>query len=168
MLKTGNFQSLTRKPSYSSFYSVHFPDLKNVFFGKIHSASSKDLEVKRLFAQIKIALALYKKGWFLGKKPCKICSFFAQKRAKIAIASRTPKKTACTHTARMFQQSNRTHTAHVRVRIDFCNSQFVISYSQEKTWVWNLFEKRYFSGLVRFKEKPKKITKSARLLLSCT
>ena len=35
-LKTGNFQSLTRKPSYSSFFSVLCPDLKNVFFEKIH------------------------------------------------------------------------------------------------------------------------------------
>jgi hypothetical protein len=35
-LKSGNFQSLTRKLSYSSFFSVLCPDLKNVFFGKIH------------------------------------------------------------------------------------------------------------------------------------
>ena len=35
-LKTGNLKSLTRKPSYSSFFSVLCPDLKNVFFGKIH------------------------------------------------------------------------------------------------------------------------------------
>ena len=31
-LKTGNFQSLTTKPSYSSFFSVLYPDLKDVFF----------------------------------------------------------------------------------------------------------------------------------------
>ena len=30
VLKTGNFKSLTRKPSYSSFFSVVCPDLKNV------------------------------------------------------------------------------------------------------------------------------------------
>ena len=35
-LKIGNFQSFTRKPSYSSFFLVLCPDLKNVFFGKIH------------------------------------------------------------------------------------------------------------------------------------
>ena len=34
VLKTSNFQSLTRKLSYSSFFSVLCPDLKNVFFGK--------------------------------------------------------------------------------------------------------------------------------------
>ena len=34
LLKTSNFQSLTRKPSYSSFFSVLCPDLKNVFFEK--------------------------------------------------------------------------------------------------------------------------------------
>ena len=34
--KTGNFKNLTRKTNYSSFFSVLSPDLKNVFFGKIH------------------------------------------------------------------------------------------------------------------------------------
>ena len=50
-LKSGNFQSLTRKLSYSSFFSVLCPDLKNVFFGKIHWAPSKVLEVKRPFSR---------------------------------------------------------------------------------------------------------------------
>ena len=49
--KSGNFQSLTRKLSYSSFFSVLCPDLKNVFFGKIHWAPSEVLEVKRLFSR---------------------------------------------------------------------------------------------------------------------
>ena len=35
-LKTSNFKSLTRKPNYSSFFSEFYPNLKNVFFGKIH------------------------------------------------------------------------------------------------------------------------------------
>ena len=35
-LKTGNNKSLTRKQSYSLFFSVLCPDLKNVFFGKIY------------------------------------------------------------------------------------------------------------------------------------
>ena len=48
-LKSGNFQSLTRKLSYSSFFSVLRPDLKNVLFGKIHWAPSEVLEVKRTF-----------------------------------------------------------------------------------------------------------------------
>ena len=39
-LKTGNFQSLTRKTSYSSFFSVLFPGLK---------MSSEILEVRRPF-----------------------------------------------------------------------------------------------------------------------
>ena len=51
VLKIGNFKSLTRKPSYSSFFSVLFPDLKNVFFGKIHWAPSEILEVKRPFSR---------------------------------------------------------------------------------------------------------------------
>ena len=42
---------MTRKPSYSSFFSVLFPDLKNVFFGKIHWALSEILEVKRPFSR---------------------------------------------------------------------------------------------------------------------
>jgi hypothetical protein len=36
---------LTRKPSYSSFFSVLCHDLKNVFFRKIHWAPSEILEV---------------------------------------------------------------------------------------------------------------------------
>ena len=51
MLKTGNFKSLTRKPSYSSFFSVLFPELKNVFFRKIHWAPSEVVEVKRPFSR---------------------------------------------------------------------------------------------------------------------
>ena len=52
VLKTGNFKSWTRKPSYSSFFSVLCPDLKNVFFfGKIHWAPSEILEVKRPFSR---------------------------------------------------------------------------------------------------------------------
>ena len=35
-IKTGNFKSFTRKPSYSLFFTVLCPDLKNVFFGKNH------------------------------------------------------------------------------------------------------------------------------------
>ena len=50
-LKTSNIKSLTRKPSYSSFSSVLCPDLKNVFFGKIHWAPSEILEVKRPFSR---------------------------------------------------------------------------------------------------------------------
>ena len=42
---------MTRKPSYSSFFSVLCPDLKNVFFGKIHWAPSEVLEVKRPFSR---------------------------------------------------------------------------------------------------------------------
>ena len=51
VLKTIHFKSLTRKPSYSSFFSVLCPDLKNVFFGKIHRAPSEILEVKRPFSR---------------------------------------------------------------------------------------------------------------------
>ena len=52
MLKSGNFQSLTRKPSYSSFFSVLCPDLKNVFFGKIHWAPSEILEVAEAIFEV--------------------------------------------------------------------------------------------------------------------
>ena len=55
-LKTGNFQSLTRKTSYSSFFSVLCPDFKNVFFLKkilspfqgpqSQEATFKDVEAK--------------------------------------------------------------------------------------------------------------------------
>ena len=51
-LKTGNFKSLTRKPSYSSFFSVLCPDLKNVFFGKIHWAPSEILEVAEAIFEV--------------------------------------------------------------------------------------------------------------------
>ena len=42
---------MTRKLSYSSFFSVLCPDLKNVFFEKIHWAPSEILEVKRPFSR---------------------------------------------------------------------------------------------------------------------
>ena len=45
VLKSGNFQSLTRNLSYSSFFSVLCPDLK------IHWASSEVLEVTRSFSR---------------------------------------------------------------------------------------------------------------------
>ena len=51
VLKKDNFKSLTRKPSYCSFFSVLCPDLKNLFFGKIHWAPSEFLEVKRPFSR---------------------------------------------------------------------------------------------------------------------
>ena len=51
-VKIGNFQSLTRKPSYSSFFSVLCPDLKNVFFGKIHWAPSEILEVAEAIFEV--------------------------------------------------------------------------------------------------------------------
>ena len=50
-LKTGNFKSLTKKPSHSSFFSVLCPNLKNVFFGKFHWAPSEILEVKWPFSR---------------------------------------------------------------------------------------------------------------------
>ena len=46
-LKTGICKSLTRKPSYSSFFSTSSTDFKNVFFEKIHWAPSEVIEVKR-------------------------------------------------------------------------------------------------------------------------
>ena len=52
MLKTCNFKSLTRKPSYSSFFSVLCPDLKNVFFGKIHWAPSEILVVAEAIFEV--------------------------------------------------------------------------------------------------------------------
>ena len=50
--KNSNFKSLTRKPSYSSFFSVLCPDLKNVFFGKIHWAPSEILEVAEAIFEV--------------------------------------------------------------------------------------------------------------------
>ena len=52
MLKSGDFQSLTRKLTYSSFFSVLCPDLKNVFFGKIHWAPSEILEVAEAIFEV--------------------------------------------------------------------------------------------------------------------
>ena len=60
MLKSVNFKSLTRKLSYSSFFSVLFPDSKNVFFGKIHWAPSDVPEVKRSFSRSK---KIYQRQW---------------------------------------------------------------------------------------------------------
>ena len=48
-LKTDICKSLTRKPSYSSFFSAWCTDFKNVIFGKIHWAPSEVVEVKRSF-----------------------------------------------------------------------------------------------------------------------
>ena len=50
-LKTGICKSLTRKPSYSSFFSAWSTDFKNVFFEKIHWAPSEVVEVKRSFSR---------------------------------------------------------------------------------------------------------------------
>ena len=50
-VKKGNSKSLTMKPSYSSFFPVLCPDLKNVLFGKIHWAPSEILAVKRPFSR---------------------------------------------------------------------------------------------------------------------
>ena len=44
-----NFESLTRKPSYSSFFSASSTDFKNVFFEKIHWAPCEVVEVKSSF-----------------------------------------------------------------------------------------------------------------------
>ena len=49
--KTGICNSLTRKPSYSSFFSARCTDFKNVTFEKIHWAPSEVLEVKRSFSK---------------------------------------------------------------------------------------------------------------------
>jgi hypothetical protein len=49
LLKTVNFKSLTRKPSYSSFFSAWYNDFKNVIFENIHWAPSEVIEVKRSF-----------------------------------------------------------------------------------------------------------------------
>ena len=46
-----NFESLTREPSYSSFFSAWSTDFKNVFFEKIHWAPSEVVEVKRSFSR---------------------------------------------------------------------------------------------------------------------
>ena len=50
MWKTGICKSLTRKPSYSSFFSA-WCNFKNVIFGKIHWAPSEVVEVKRSFSR---------------------------------------------------------------------------------------------------------------------
>ncbi len=50
-LKTGICKSLTRKPSYSSFFSAWCTDFKNVIFEKIHWAHSEVVEVKRSFSR---------------------------------------------------------------------------------------------------------------------
>ena len=50
-LKTGIYKSLTRKPSYSSFFSAWSTDFKNDIFGKIHWAHSEVVEVKRSFSR---------------------------------------------------------------------------------------------------------------------
>ena len=42
---------MTRKPSYSSFFSAWSPDFKNVIFEKIHWAHSEVVEVKRSFSR---------------------------------------------------------------------------------------------------------------------
>ena len=50
-LKTGICESLTRKPSYSSFFSAWSPDFKNVIFEKNCWANSEVVEVKRSFSR---------------------------------------------------------------------------------------------------------------------
>jgi hypothetical protein len=45
------FKSLTRKPSYSSFFSAWCTDFKNVIFEKTHWAHSEVVEVKRSFSR---------------------------------------------------------------------------------------------------------------------
>ena len=47
--KTGICKSLTRKPSYSSFFSAWCPDFKNVIFDKIHWALSRSLRSRGHF-----------------------------------------------------------------------------------------------------------------------
>jgi hypothetical protein len=44
-------KSLTRKPSYSSFFSAWCTDFKDVFFGKIPWAPFEVVEVKRSFSR---------------------------------------------------------------------------------------------------------------------
>mgnify|MGYP006975443240 CR=1 FL=1 len=50
-LKTGICKSLTRKPSCISFFSAWSTDFKNIFFEKIHWATSEVVEVKRSFSR---------------------------------------------------------------------------------------------------------------------
>ena len=50
-LKNGICKSLTRKLSYSSFFSAWCTDFKNIIFEKIHSASYEVVEVKRSFSR---------------------------------------------------------------------------------------------------------------------
>ena len=47
-LKNGIFKSLTRKLSYSSFFSAWWTDFKNVIFEKKYWSPSEVVEVKRL------------------------------------------------------------------------------------------------------------------------
>ena len=49
--KNGSCKSQNRKLSYSSFFSAWCTDFKNIIFEKIHSASSKVIEVKRSFSR---------------------------------------------------------------------------------------------------------------------
>jgi hypothetical protein len=50
-LKTSICKSLTRKPSYSSFFSTWCTDCKNVIFEKNHWAPYEVIEVKRSFSR---------------------------------------------------------------------------------------------------------------------
>ena len=50
--KTGICKSLTRKPSYSSFFSVWCPDVKNVIFENIHWAHSEVVEVAEVIFEV--------------------------------------------------------------------------------------------------------------------
>ena len=50
--KTGICKSLTRKPSYSSFFSAWCPDFKNVIFEKIHLAHSEVVEVVEVIFEV--------------------------------------------------------------------------------------------------------------------
>ena len=51
MLIIVNFKSLTRKPSYGSFFSAWNTDFKNVIFEKKNWAPSEVIEVKRSFSR---------------------------------------------------------------------------------------------------------------------
>ena len=51
-LKNGIFKSLTRKSSYSSFFSAWSPDFKNVIFEKIHLAHSEVVEVAEVIFEV--------------------------------------------------------------------------------------------------------------------
>ena len=48
-LKNDICKSLIRKLTYSSFFSAWFTDFENIFFEKIHPATSEVVEVKRSF-----------------------------------------------------------------------------------------------------------------------